>query len=160
MSTVAVGLPTPSFLYWLGVGLEKFGSSGSAGGYFPGTLLLLIRNERPVGDNSRGAAEQNYLPPENLSRTGPVQGMINRLRMITRIFPARTPWAPPFSFRTVVGSAVLLLKNWGRTRTSSPLTGAEFTPYIILRWPDFSSRPLRAGRIPNEDPLSLDIARF
>jgi hypothetical protein len=43
------GLAHHHFLCWLGFRLGKFGSSGSAGGYFRGTLLLLLRKERPVG---------------------------------------------------------------------------------------------------------------
>jgi hypothetical protein len=44
---ILTGTP-PVFLRWLGFRLEKFGSSGSAGGYFPGTLLFVLRKERPV----------------------------------------------------------------------------------------------------------------
>ena len=77
-------------------------------------------------NNSRGKTHQNHLPFANFPRTGLIQGMMNRLRMMVRIFPACPPWAPPFSFRTLVGKGFLLLKNWG----DKPIGEDGFQPSI------------------------------
>jgi hypothetical protein len=101
----------------------------------------------PRRNNSRGKTEQNRLPLANFPGTGPVQGMMNRLRMMIRISPAWTPFAPPLSFRTLVGKRFFLLKNRvAREPFKGSFPGGLSLPPFTLRNPFCANSNLVARR--------------
>jgi hypothetical protein len=82
-----LGLAHPQFFMLVGVRVEEFGSSGSAGPYPSMKLLPIFRRQRPesrfLQAEKRAKACFRFNPP----RTGPIQWKNHRLRMMIQIPP-------------------------------------------------------------------------